>query len=105
VQPLDGWRELWLFHLVAGAGWQIDVLPPADDASGLGYVEFAGWVPGTQKLLVAREARVNGRYSQSFEVLDGHTLAVLRRADRPGSLSTFYRWQDPAWKRATVSLR
>ena len=109
VQPLDGWRELWLFH--AGAdGWRIDIVPPADDApdsSGLnpGYIEFAGWVPGTNKLLAAREARAGGKFLHSFEVLDGSTLAVLKRADKPDSLSLFYRWQDPAWKRQTVSLR
>ena len=104
VQPLDGWRELWLLHLTPD-GWRADVVPPADDGPELGYIEFAGWVPGSDKLLAAREARSGGRFVRSFEVLDGQTLAVLRRADRPESLSLFYRWQDPAWKRQTVSLR
>lgn len=109
VQPLDGWRELWLLHLVAD-GWRIDVVPPAGtapDGSGLspGYIEFAGWVPGTNKLLAVREARAGGKFTHSFEVLDATTLAVLKRADKPDSLSLFYRWQDPAWKRQTLSLR
>jgi len=103
VQPLDGWRELWLLHLT-GEGWRVDIVPPADDGPELGYIEFAGWVPGTNKLLAAREARVGGKFLHSFEVLDAATLAVLKRADKPDSLSLFYRWQDPAWKRQTVSL-
>jgi len=38
-------------------------------------------------------------------VLELETLAVQKRADTPQALSLFYRWQDPAWKRATLSLR
>ena len=110
VQPLAAWRELWVLHLAAD-GWRIDVLPPGDDApespsSNPGYIEFAGWVPGGRKLLAARETRAgNGRFVRRFEVLDLETLAVDRHADRPDALSLFYRWQDPAWKRVTVSLR
>jgi len=104
VQPLDGWRELWLFHL-GGDGWRVDVVPPGDDAPDVGYIEFAGWVPGANKLLAAREVRSGGKFTHSFEVLDLETLAVLKRADKPDALSLFYRWQDPAWKRQTVSLR
>ena len=109
VQPLDSWRELWLFHLT-GAGWRIDVVPPGDDAPDAtslnpGYIEFAGWVPGGRKLLAAREVRSAGKFVHRFEVIDLETLAVDKHADRPDALSLFYRWQDPAWKRATVSLR
>ena len=80
-------------------------MPPADGTPELGYVEFAGWVPGANKLLAAREAKVNGKFVRSFEVLNMETLNVEKHADRPDSLSLFYRWQDPAWKRQTVSLR
>jgi hypothetical protein len=104
VQPMDGWREMWVFHQT-GAGWLADVLPPAAADPDLGYVEFAGWVPGSRNLLVAREARVDGRFRRSFELVDIDTLATLKSADKPSSLSLFYRWQDPAWKRQTVSLR
>jgi hypothetical protein len=104
VQPLDAWREMWVFHQV-GDGWTIDVVPPTGDAPDVGYVEFAGWVPGGKKLLAAREARVGGRYTKSFEVLDLGTLAIEKHTDRPDALSLFYRWQDPAWKGQTVSLR
>ncbi|HET7064597.1 MAG TPA: hypothetical protein VFI49_09995 [Rudaea sp.] len=104
VQPLESWRELWLFHL-AGDGWRVDVVPPGDDAPELGYIEFAGWVPGGGQMLAAREVRSAGKFTRSFEVLDLETLAVRKRVDNPQALSVFYRWQDPAWKGQTVSLR
>jgi len=104
VQPLDTWRELWVFHIGAN-GWTVDVLTPSDDAGEAGYLEFAGFVPGTNKLLAAREVRAAGKFTRSFEVLDLETLAVLKHADNPEALSVFYRWQDPAWKKQTVSLR
>jgi hypothetical protein len=103
VQPLDGWRELWLFHR-DGNEWRIDTAPPGVDGS-LGYVEFAGWVPGGKKVLAAREVRSGERFVKRFEVVDIATLAVDRHADAPASLSLFYRWQDAVWKRETVSLR
>ncbi|MBV6325585.1 hypothetical protein [Duganella violaceipulchra] len=104
VQPMDGWREMWLFHQTS-AGWLVDVLPPAAADPDIGYAEFAGWVPGSQNMLVAREARVEGKFKRSFELVEINTLATLKTADKPSSLSMFYRWQDPAWKRQTVSLR
>jgi len=104
VQPLDRWRELWLFH-IGNEGWTVDVLPPSDDAGDTGYIEFAGFVPGSNKLLAAREVKSAGKFTHSFEVLDAATFAVLKHADRPDSLSLFYRWQDPMWKKQTVSLR
>lgn len=104
VQPLDTWREMWVFRKGAG-GWQIDVVPPALDNPNLGYIEFAGWVPGDAELLAVREARVEGRYRQSFEVLGMNTLETKKQADKPNNLSTFYRWQSPAWKAGTVAVR
>ncbi len=104
VQPLDGWRELWLFHQV-GKVWSIDVLPPAASEPEVGYAEFAGWVPASNKMLVVREARVEGRFKRSFEVLNTETLQVEVWADRPGAVSLFARWQDAQWKRGTLSLR
>ncbi len=104
VQPMAAWREMWVFHKTAG-GWTIDVLPPAAIDPDVGYVEFAGWVPGAAKMLAVREARVDGRFKRSFEVLNLDTLAVEVWADKPLSVTLFNRWQDPAWKRQTVSLR
>ena len=104
VQPMDTWREMWVFKN-GPQGWHVDVLPPAPDNPGLGYVEFAGWVPGSKEMLAVREARVEGRFKQSFEVLDIGTLATRKQADKPNNLSTFYRWQSPVWKAGTVALR
>lgn len=112
VQPMDGWRELWLFQKnsrESGGGWRIDVLPPSSHAPELGYAEFAGWVPGGSQVLVAREARAGqdggGRYRRSYELTRLADLAVERQASDPALLGAFQRWQDPRWKRESVSLR
>jgi len=104
VQPMDGWRELWIMRKDA-QGWSAEVLPPAASAPGIGYAEFAGWVPGGHQMLVAREARGEGRYKRNFEVLNLQTLASERQAGDPAVLGPFQRWQDAAWKRHSVSLR
>ena len=107
VQPLATWRELWMFRATAG-GWTLQVLPPSTEADGVGYVEFAGWVPGTGEVLAAREVhdpQHGNRPTRTYELLNGLTLATERTADAPASLKAFNRFQDPAWKRVTVSLR
>ncbi len=105
VQPMAGWRELWVFRRDARQQWSVDVLPPASLAPELGYAEFAGWVPGGKEMLVAREARGEGKYRRSYEVIAIDSLVTRRQSADPGALGPFQRWQDPAWKRATVSLR
>ena len=105
VQPMEAWRELWLFRKAADGGWRIDVLPPATTGPEVGYAEFAGWVPGGKQVLVAREARGDGKYKRSFELVRLDSLATERQSSDPTALGAFQRWQDPAWKRATVSLR
>jgi len=107
VQPLATWRELWMFRATA-QGWTLQVLPPSTEAGGVGYVEFAGWVPGTGQVLAAREVRDparNNKPVRTYELLDGQTLATQKVANAPASLKAFNRFQDPAWKRVTVSLR
>ena len=105
VQPMEAWRELWLFRKGADGGWRIDVLPPATTGPEVGYAEFAGWVPGGKQVLVAREARGDGKYKRSFELVRLDSLTTERQSSDPTALGAFQRWQDPAWKRATVSLR
>jgi hypothetical protein len=110
VQPLDTWRELWVFRRQGqGMAWVVDVLPPAPQlaAAGgdLGYVEFAGWVPGADRLLLARETKVDGRLKRSFEVTRLDTLLPEKQAGTPDLLLAFGRWQDAGWKRQTVAVR
>ena len=105
VQPLATWTELWVFRADRN-GWTVDVLPPTSAIEpGLGYIEFAGFVPGQNKLLVAREARADGKGTRRFEMLSLASLNAERGAGSPQLLASFTRWQDPAWKRDSVSLR
>jgi hypothetical protein len=104
VQPLDTWRELWVFRCAPG-GCTVDVLPPSANGPGIGYVEFAGWVPGGQRMLVAREARIDGRYRRSFEIVALSTLNTEKLAPSVDGLPLFARWQDAAWRGQSVSLR
>jgi len=104
VQPLEGWRELWVFRR-DGNDWSVAVLPPGASNPELGVVEFAGWVPGGDKLLLAREARIDGRFKRSFEVASLATLNTEKQASTPTALALFGKWQDAAWKRSTVILR
>lgn len=104
VQALDTWRELWMFRK-SKEGWTIDVLPPALDTVSLGYIEHAGWIPNSTSFLAARETRSDGLTKTSFEQISMTTLETQKRADKPGNLNNFYRWQDPLWKGQTVSVR
>ncbi len=104
VQPLGGWRELWVMRK-AGGDWVVDVLPPAAASPETGYVEWAGWVPGGQQMLVAREARGQGRYRKSFEIIRIDGLTTERVTGHVAALPLFQRWQDAGWKRQTLSLR
>lgn len=104
VQPLEGWRELWLFHQKTGA-WTIDVLSPGAEVPEEGYVEFAGYAPGSKRLLIAREVKDRGRFQRHFEELRLDDLALVRHASTPELLRDFGRWQDVAWRRDTLALR
>ncbi len=104
VQPLDSWREMWVFRQ-SDDGWRVDVVPPAVDNPSLGYVEFAGWVPGGKQMLAAREVSAGGRYRTTFETISMNTLLTEKQADKPSSLTPFYRWQSPLWKAGTVAVR
>ncbi|MDH0864018.1 hypothetical protein [Mitsuaria sp. GD03876] len=102
--PADGWRELWLLRRTP-QGWRVSVLPPVAAQPGLGYAEFAGWVPGGRELLVARESRAEGRYKRSYEQVDLDTLETKRQAGDAAMLGAFQRWQAADWKGASLSLR
>lgn len=105
VQPLEGWRELWVLRKTE-QGWIINTLPPAPTTPALGYAEWAGWVPGGQRMLVAREARGQGRYyRRTFEVVQLDGLTTEHQAGSASALPLFQRWQDANWKRLSLSLR
>jgi hypothetical protein len=104
VQPLEGWRELWLFRRTA-SGWTVTPLPPATDSDGMGYLEFAGWVAGTDRMLAARETLVNGVFRKRFEVINAATLGTERQAGHPGLIGAFGRWQARDWREQSVALR
>jgi hypothetical protein len=104
VQPGEAWRELWIFRK-SRTGWSVRALPPAAAAPGVGYAEFAGWVPGGSQILVAREALAEGKLRRSFELMRLDTLAAVRQAGEPEALGAFRRWQDPSWKQNTLSMR
>jgi hypothetical protein len=103
VQPLESWRELWVFHERAGS-WTIDVLSPGLDNPEEGYVDYAGYAPGTRRLLIAREVKERGRFRRSFEELRLDDLALVRQASSPELLRDFGRWQDVVWRRDTLAL-
>jgi hypothetical protein len=103
VQPLESWRELWVFHERAGS-WTVDVLSPGLDNPEEGYVDFAGYVPATRRLLIAREVKEHGRFRRSFEEVRLDDLALVRQASSPELLRDFGRWQDVAWRRDTLAL-
>lgn len=104
VQPLAAWRELWLFRKT-GSDWDLSVLPPASTAPETGYAEFAGWVPGGKQILVAREARSEGKYTRNFAVLSLDTLSAERQSNDPVAIAAFQRWPDPSWRQWSLSLR
>jgi hypothetical protein len=103
VQPLESWRELWLFHAKDGV-WTIDVLSPGADDPEEGYVEFAGFAPASRRLLIAREVKDRGRLRRRFEELRLDDLALVRQASSPELLRDFGWWQDVAWRRDTLAL-
>jgi hypothetical protein len=103
VQPLESWRELWVFHTHAGV-WTVDVISPGLDDPEEGYVEFAGYAPGTRRLLIARELKESGRFHRRFEELRLEDLALARQASAAELLPDFGRWQDVTWRRDTLAM-
>lgn len=103
VQPLESWRELWIFHQRAGS-WIVDVLPPGTNDPEEGYIEYAGYVPASRRLLVACEVKDRGHFRRTFAELRLDDLVTVRQASSPELLRDFGRWQDPNWRRATLSL-
>ena len=67
-------------------------------------MEFAGFAPGSGRLLITREAREHGRFHRRFEELSLADLLPVKQASSPELLADFGRWQDAAWRRDTLAL-
>ena len=105
VQTLEGWRELWLWHKV-DQQWVVDVIPPANSDPDLAYVDFAGWIPGSNdKFLLAREARTDGRYQRSYEVFNRQNLQTETSSERLRNVALFSKWQDAQWQGISLMQR
>ena len=104
VQHTESWREMWVFRRSSGT-WNVRTLPPAAASPAVGYAEFAGWVPGGNQVLVARECMSDGKYLRRYSLVRVDSLTTVGEATDPSLLPAFQRWQDPAWKQATLSLR
>jgi len=104
VQPLESWRELWVFHRYAGR-WRVDVLSPGTEEPEEGYVEFAGVTPRARRLLTVREVKEHGHFRRRFEEYRLADLALVAQASSPELLPDFGRWADAGWRRETLSLR
>jgi hypothetical protein len=104
VQPLESWRELWIFHR-RGATWVVDVVPPGFNEPEVGYIDYAGYAPATKRLLIALEVKEHGHFRHSFEELRLDDLVTVRQAGSPELLRDFGRWQDSSWRRDTLALR
>ncbi|MEF8704277.1 MAG: hypothetical protein V5B32_13760 [Candidatus Accumulibacter sp. UW26] len=98
-------RKPLLTRCTYGIVWTVEVVPPPTDYPNLGYVEFAGWVPRGAQMLAAREAKVEGCHKQSFALINLSSPEVECSADKPASLTAVFRWQSPAWKAQTLSVR
>lgn len=105
VQPMPGWRELWVFKKQK-SGWTLSIVPPNLHEARLGYAEFAGWSPNGKQILLAKESRTpKGHYHRRYEVVNLATLAVQRQARDASILGAFQRWQDPIWLANSISIR
>jgi hypothetical protein len=103
VQMLESWRELWVFHSGA-TGWTVSVVSPGTEDPEEGYVEFAGFAPRTERLLVAREVKARGQFRRRFEELRLTDLVPLKQASSPELLADFGLWSDAGWRRDTLAL-
>lgn len=104
VQMLESWTELWVFHQEGGA-WVLDAVAPAATEPVLGYVELAGFSPDGSRVLVAREALVEGRVKSSFQMLKRETLVPEKSAERIEDFGSFQRWSAADWRARTVAVR
>ena len=103
VQPLESWRELWVFHPIGGK-WLVDVISPGLDEPDEGYVEYAGFAPGSSRILLVREVKERSRFKRWFEEVRLDDLVLVRQASTPELLRDFGRWQDVRWRRETLAL-
>jgi hypothetical protein len=104
VEPVPGWLELWLFRRAADGSWASEIIAPATDGPDLGYVELAGWSPDAARAVVVREARVDGAFRRTFQVVEVSTLEVVKQATTLAGTGA-KSWTTADWRGRTLALR
>src|SRR5258708_8204507 len=62
------------------------LLSPGADDPEEGYVEFAGFAPGSKRLLIAREVKDRGRFRPPFQELNPHNPPLAQHPTHPPRL-------------------
>ena len=103
VQPLESWRELWVFHEEARELDGRCALARARRSRGR-LRRFCRLRAGHAAPAHRARSKDRGRFRRRFEELRLDDLASGAAGECPELLRDFGRWQDVAWRRDTLAL-